>query len=87
MKQNQDQMTLEQIEEHIKNANLEQYDKPKAEGIDVQQDLGDQLQNVCGIYRGVRPILKVVSTFPLIPKTIKNAVKMFMKVLDSICPQ
>ncbi len=87
MAQNQEQMTLEQIESHIKSANLEQYDKPQARGVTAaQQDLTGQLQKICGIYKGIRPILQVISNFPIIPASIKNAIKTFMKVMDSICP-
>lgn len=87
MEQDQKQMTLEQIEEHLQNANLEQYDKPQASGVDAQQDIGDQLQKICGIYRGIRPILEIISKFPLLPRSIRKAIKTFMTVLDSICPQ
>jgi hypothetical protein len=81
------QMTFEQIESHIKSANLEQYNKPQAEGmVGAQQDLAGQLQKVCGIYRGIRPILQAIVNFPLVPASIRNAIKTFMSVMDTICP-
>ncbi len=88
MAQNQEhQMTLEQIEAHIKSANLEQFDKPQAkEMAGAQQDLAGKLKQVCGIYKGIRPILQAVVNFPLVPSSIKNALKAFMKVMDTICP-
>ena len=83
----QEQLTFEQIEAHIKSANLEQYDNPKAAVVaGAPRDLAGELQKICGIYKGIRPILQAVSTFPLIPASIKNAIKAFMKVMDAICP-
>lgn len=87
--QQEPEMTLEQIEAHIESANLEQYDSLRAEGMaaaGAQQDLSGQLQKVCGIYRGIRPVLKVLLSFPLIPGSIKKALKTFVNVMDSICP-
>ena len=80
-------LTLEQIEAHIKEANLDQYDKPVAAHVKgTQQDLAAQLQKVCGIYKGIRPILLAVIAFPLVPASIKKAIKTFMSVMDNICP-
>lgn len=76
------QMTLEQIETHIKSANLEQFNQPHAQA----QDLGAQLQRVCQVYRGIRPILQAVVNFPLIPGSIKNAIRSFLSVMNTICP-
>lgn len=88
--QQEPEITLEQIEDHIKKANLEQYDDSRrTEGMaaaGAQQDLAGQLQKVCGIYRGIRPVLKVLLNFPLIPGSIKKALKTFVNVMDSICP-
>ncbi len=80
-------MTLEQIEAHVKSANLEQFDKPQAAAAaGAQQDITSQLQKVCSVYRGVRPILQVVAGFPLLPGSIKGAVNSFMSVMNTICP-
>lgn len=76
------QMTLEQIEAHIKSANLEQFNQPHAQA----QDLGAQLQKVCKVYKAIKPILQAVVSFPLIPGSIKNAIKTFLSVMNTICP-
>ncbi|MEO5995139.1 MAG: hypothetical protein ABIN89_00495 [Chitinophagaceae bacterium] len=81
------QMTLEQIEAHIKDANLEDFNKQAAPGqAGAQQDLAGQLARVCGVYRGVRPILSVVQSFPLLPGSVKSAVGTFVSVMNTICP-
>ncbi len=78
-------MTLEQLEAHLKKANLDQFVQPQgAKGAAI--DLGAQLQRICGIYRGIRPILQVIVNFPLIPESIKKAIRTFMSVMDGICP-
>ena len=82
-------MTLEQIEAHIEKANLGQFAQPQGatRGADAKSiDLAAQLQRVCGIYRGIRPILQVIVNFPLIPESIKKAIRTFMSVMDGICP-
>lgn len=80
-------MTLEQIEAHIKAANLEQYDKPAAHAAAApQQDLASTLKRICAVYKAIKPILQVVANFPLLPASIKNAIKSFMNVMNSICP-
>ncbi|MEO6733764.1 MAG: hypothetical protein ABIN01_21250 [Ferruginibacter sp.] len=91
MVQDEKQMTLEQIEAHIKAANFEQYDKPQAHAGTAAApaaalDLGAQLKRICAVYKGIKPILTVVVNFPLIPTSIKNAIKTFMSVMNSICP-
>jgi hypothetical protein len=83
MEGNQDQnMTLEQIEAHIQSANLEQFNQPQA----GTADISGQLKKVCTVYRSIRPVLNAVVNFPLIPGSIKAALKTFMTVLDPTCP-
>ena len=80
-------MTLEQIEAHIKKANLDQYLKPTAKRTAAtRQDTAGTLKNICGIYRGISPILAVIIKIPLIPNSIRGAIKKFMKAMDVICP-
>ena len=84
--QHQEQpMTLEQIEAHVQEANLDQYAETQG-ATRAGIDLGAQIQRVCGVYRGVRPVLQVIVNFPLIPESIKKAVRTFMTVMDGICP-
>lgn len=85
MAQDQEQqMTLEQIEAHLQSSNLEQFNEqqPGAQA----QDITSQLQRICGAYRAIRPILNAVLNFPLIPASIKNALRAFMSVMNMICP-
>lgn len=91
MAQEEKQMTLEQIEAHLKAANIEQYDKPQAQPGTAAApapalDLSAQLKRICAVYKAIKPILTVVLNFPLIPASIKNAIRTFMNVMNGICP-
>lgn len=88
MSQNQPQtMSYEQIEQHLKSANLEQYDKPQAAGAgaDAQQDLASQMQRVCGVFRAVKPILQGIGSIPFLPSNIKSAINTLVSVLSGVC--
>lgn len=79
-------MTIEQIEAHLQAANLEQFNKPEMEGVEgAQMDMQGKLQQICGIYKGIKPILQAVMNFPLVPASIKTALRIFSSAMDSIC--
>jgi hypothetical protein len=42
---------------------------------------------LCDIYVVVRPILVLISQFPLIPQKWRDVVKGLITVLDGMCPQ
>jgi hypothetical protein len=85
--QHEQTMTYEQIEAHVKGLDLAQFEKPQVRGMgDAQADLAGQLQQVCKIYKGVRPILQAILAIPLIPDVIKRPLRTFISVMDTICP-
>jgi hypothetical protein len=43
------------------------------------------ISKVCGIYKIVAPILKLVASLPLIPAKWKAAIKTFTDLMDSLC--
>lgn len=47
----------------------------------------DIKEKVCPIYHMVRPILEILSNFPLIPEKFRRAVKVFISAMDVFCPQ
>jgi len=47
---------------------------------------GEVLGKLCAIYRGIRPILIILQTFPLIPKKWWDAIKVFTALMDTLCP-
>lgn len=45
----------------------------------------DIRRRVCEIYKGVRPILVALSQFPLIPKKWREALRVFIRLMDALC--
>lgn len=82
------QMTLEQIEAHIKQANIGQYDQAMQMHVSGKAALQPAavLTNVCGVYKAIKPVLTVIVNFPLLPGAIKTAIRTFMSVMNSLCP-
>lgn len=83
------QLTFEEVNKHFESADLSQFQEGgknhfSAEAVAKTPAL--VLQNVCGIYKIVRPFLALVSNIPLIPKKWRDAIKTFMGVMDGICP-
>ena len=84
---NQQAMTFEQIDAHINNANLEQYESMDGQASDAQPagDATAVLSQVCSVYKIVKPILNGILLIPFIPEKWKKALRVFTKALDSIC--
>ncbi len=76
--------TLEEIESHLDKSNIEQYSTKSREAFGVKAIAASG--NFCGIYKAVRPILVVITKFPLIPAKIKRAIEIFIQAADTICP-
>ena len=53
---------------------------------EVKTDPGGVIQKICEIYHKVRPFLAAILVIPFIPKKIKDAIKMFMDMMDKLCP-
>ena len=83
------EITFEQINDHINKADLSQYQKGAAKhftAADINANAGGVLEKVCGIYHVVRPFLEGVLKFPL-PAKWKEAIKTFMSLMDTLCPE
>jgi hypothetical protein len=80
------EMTLEELKAHIQQANLEQYTKrPESLSPGARQDIEDVLKTVCGVYKGIKPILGIIVSIPIIPPFITAALRTFMSVMDGVC--
>lgn len=42
--------------------------------------------DVCKVYAKVKPVLELVSKFPLLPKKLREAIVLLMSALDTLCP-
>ncbi|HJQ37361.1 MAG TPA: hypothetical protein VKB93_09500 [Thermoanaerobaculia bacterium] len=50
----------------------------------VQDTPNGRLQKVLKIYRGIKPVLSVIGSLPLIPSTWRAAIVMFTQALDAL---
>lgn len=82
---NEKEWSLEQIEAHLQNADIDQFQEYGEAGAAAVNPAA-LLSRVCGAYRAIKPILRVILNFPLIPSSIKNAIRTFMSILDTLCP-
>ena len=78
-------MTFEQVDRHVQKANLKSIrSRPAPRSRDMAR--GFDSGKVCAAYAVVKPILSLVANLPLIPQKWKDAIKLFMQLLDTICP-
>ncbi len=81
--------TFEEIDRHISSQDLSQFEAGAkaftAETVKAQP--AQAVQQICGIYRVVRPILVALSNLPFIPQSWRNALKTFIRLMDLLCPQ
>lgn len=75
--------TFEEVDKHIQSADLSVLRTSSAGGATAAAALPD----ICGAYAIVRPILELVSNVPILPKKWRDALKGFIQVVDSFCPQ
>lgn len=84
-------MSYEQIKAHLKQADLQQYEREEAGDFTAaapndMASLTEKLKRVCNVYQGIKPILQAVVNFPFLPAAIRNGLKTFMNVMNAICP-
>lgn len=80
---------FDEINTHVAGLNLDKF-RPGGvhhfEGLMATTDPGGVLTRVCLIYRGVRPILVAVGSIFIIPKKWREAIGVFVGLLDQLCP-
>jgi len=81
-------LTFEEVDKHIQNADLSAFQPGGKHHLSAgaAANPAAAIPNVCGAYQVIRPILALVLNLP-IPKKWKDAIKAFMGVMDTICPQ
>lgn len=85
----QHELTFEEVNKHFESVDLSQFTEGGTHHFSAKSVAAapaDVLNKVCGIYRVVRPFLVLVSNFPLLPVKWREAIKIFIGLLDSICP-
>ena len=84
------QLTFEEIDAHIKAANLADFapgGKMHVTAQMVSASPADVISRICAIYHTIRPILAALLLIPFIPASWKAAIKAFMALMDTLCPK
>jgi hypothetical protein len=82
-------LTFEEIDGHINALDLAPFRAGGPRQVTAalaQADPKETISRVCAIYRGVRPILAGLAAIPFIPGKWKEALKVFMSLMDALCP-
>lgn len=80
-------LTFEEIDQLVKQADLDKLDKQAASFKAAKASPADILAQICPTYRTIRPILVGITQIPFIPASWKKAIKAFIKTMDLICPK
>lgn len=90
MKKKERTWDFDSVDTHISRWFLEDLKKDvidvtdKKKGVAIPPDVA--IKRICEVYKVVRPILKIVSEFSLLPRAWKQVVGLFIRVLDALCP-
>jgi hypothetical protein len=79
--------TFEEIDQLVKQADLDKLEKQSAQFKASAASPADILGQICPIYKTIRPILIGITQIPFIPASWKKAIKAFIRTMDLICPQ
>lgn len=82
-----DNPTFEEVDDHIEKskATLATLDAAKPAKASAASAAAIPSQ-VCAAYKIVRPILNLILGIPFMKSSWKNAIKVFMKFMDALCP-
>lgn len=80
--------TFEEVDKHIQAADLSAFQAGGKHHLAAGAATAPAaaIPSVCGAYKVIRPILNLLLNTPFIPQRWKDAIKVFMGVLDSLCP-
>ena len=53
---------------------------------DVKRDPGGVIQKICEFNHKIKWLFEIIIKIPIIPKKIRDAVKVFMDMMDKLCP-
>ena len=53
---------------------------------DVKRDPAGVIQKICELYHKIKWIFEVLIKIPFIPKKIRDAIQVFIDMMDKLCP-
>ena len=78
--------TFEEVDKHIQAADLSAIQPGGQRRPAAKAATAAAVPNVCAAYKIIRPILVLASNTPLLPKKWRDALKVFIGVMDVVCP-
>lgn len=73
------ELTFESINKEIENLNLDQL------ALDLKQESIDVTSKICQIWNKIGGIIRLIAKIPIIPKKWREALKLLISTMDSIC--
>lgn len=73
------ELTFESVNQEIESLNLKELESS------LQQESFDIASKICHIWSKISSIVRLISNIPLIPKKWRDALKLLINTLDSIC--
>ena len=73
------ELTFESVNKEIESLDLNQLES------DLNQESLDITSKICQIWNKIGSIVRLISNIPLIPKKWRNALKLLISTLDSLC--
>ena len=73
------ELTFESVNKEIESLDLNQLES------DLQQEALDITSKICQIWNKIGSIVKLIANIPLIPKKWRDALKLLINTLDSLC--
>jgi hypothetical protein len=80
--------TFEDVDKIVRAANLKQFQRGgrgHVTGAAVSAAPADVLTKLCGAWRIVGPIIRLVMKAPFIPKKWRDALEIFASLMDTVC--
>jgi len=74
-------LTFESINKQIENLNLDQL------ALDIKQESIDVTSEISQIWNKIGGIIRLISRMPIIPKKWREALKLLIRTMDSICAE
>ena len=81
-------LTFEAVDRHVERLNLADFRRGGRHYFTSSAAAAapaDVMPKVCGVYRAVRPILVLVAKTPILPKKWRDAINIFVSLMDGIC--
>lgn len=76
--------TFDSINQHLANVDFDELEREyRARG--TEKALGALPEQLCQVFKAIKPILEVLKNFPLIPENWRKGIALLITILDGVC--